>query len=238
MLISAMTIAQVETFIRWSPSHWWALIAIVLIIAGLLLGIKKLDEHRRWLIAKILGSAVLLTFLLSALAHLTLDHTETWQERLPLHFCGVMSIICFIALWTRQAWACALSYFGVLTASIQALITPMLFEDFPSRGYFSFFIIHGLLFISALAIPCLLKWRARPWDALRCLLLCDLYLLFIIPMNILLHTNFGFTNEAPPYSILDYFGSPPWYFLSLQVPAFLVFQLLYLMVRHPQLRRY
>lgn len=107
----------------------------------------------------------------------------------------------------------------MLTASIQGLITPMLYEGFPSAAFFAFFIGHGLLFISALYLPLVLEWRARPWDDVKTLLLCDAYLLLIIPVNIWLGTNYGFTRYAPEGSVLEYFGPAPWYLLTLQIPG-------------------
>jgi uncharacterized membrane protein YwaF len=77
------------------------------------------------------------------------------------------------------------AYFGVLTASVQGLITPMLHDGFPSAAFFAFFVGHGLLLISALYLPAVLQWRARPWDDMRALGLCDAYLVLIIPVNIL-----------------------------------------------------
>ena len=142
-----------------------------------------------------------------------------------------MALVCFIALWFRTPWACAVAYFGVLTASVQGLITPMLHDGFPSAAFFAFFIGHGLLLISALYLPAVLQWRARPWDDMRVLGLCDAYLVFIIPVNIWLDTNYGFSRYAPAGTVLEYFGSAPWYLLTLQIPALALLRLLYLTVR-------
>ena len=90
---------------------------------------------------------------------------------------------------------------------------------------------HGLLLVSALYLPLVLGWRSRPWDDIKTLLLCDAYLLLIIPVNIWLGTNYGFTRYAPEGSILEYFGPAPWYLLTLQIPALAVLRLLYLTVR-------
>ena len=83
----------------------------------------------------------------------------------------------------------------------------------------------------------MLEWRARPWDDVKTLLLCDAYLLLIIPVNIWLRTNYGFTRYAPEGSVLEYFGPAPWYLLTLQIPALAVLRLLYLTVRPRKKKR-
>lgn len=218
-------------FIRWSLPHWMALGIVAAAAGALLWGCRRLRMEKRVLIGKVLGAVFLLTFLIETFGRIVREHWEPWQDRLPLHFCSLMTLVCFIALWYRRPWACAAAYFGVLAASIQGLITPMLYEGFPSGAFFAFFVGHGLLLVSALYIPVVLQWRARPWDDVKTLALCDAYLLLIIPVNIWLGTNYGFTRYAPPGTVLEYFGPAPWYFLKLQVPALIVLRLLYLTVR-------
>ena len=214
-----MTGEMAPLFVRWSLPHWAAL------------GCGRLRMESRLFVGKILGGVFLLTFLMETFGRIVREHWEPWQDRLPLHFCSLMALVCFIALWFRTPWACAVAYFGVLTASVQGLITPMLHDGFPSAAFFAFFVGHGLLLISALYLPAVLQWRARPWDDMRALGLCDAYLVLIIPVNIWLDTNYGFTRYAPAGTVLEYFGSAPWYLLTLQIPALVLLRLLYLTVR-------
>ncbi len=222
---------SIEPFVRWGASHWGALAVVAVTAAALLWWAARMQERGRIILGKTLGAVFLLTFLIECVGRIIRDHWEPWQDRLPLHFCSLMTLVCFVALWYRRPWACAVAFFGVLTVSIQGLITPMLYDGFPSAGYFAFFVGHGLLLISALYIPLGLKWRARPWDDLRTLAICNVYLLLMIPFNILIDSNYGFTRFLPKNSVLDYFGDAPWCFLTLQIPAFIVLRALYLLVR-------
>ena len=226
-----MTGEMAPLFVRWSLPHWAALGIVALAAGGLLWGCRRLRMESRLLVGKILGGVFLLTFLMETFGRIVREHWEPWQDRLPLHFCSLMALVCFIALWFRTPWACAVAYFGVLTASVQGLLTPMLHDGFPSAAFFAFFVGHGLLLISALYLPAVLQWRARPWDDMRALGLCDAYLVLIIPVNIWLDTNYGFTRYAPAGTVLEYFGSAPWYLLTLQIPALVLLRLLYLTVR-------
>ncbi len=224
-------------FTRWGAEHLGALAATLLCAAAVILTGRSGDEGRRRLTCRLLALVLAAEFVVEYALRLSLESYGSWRENLPLHFCSVMMVISFIALWWRQRWACAFVYFGVLAASIQGLITPALSDGFPSLTYFLFFASHGLLFVAALTIPTVLNWRSKGFDIVRCVLLGDLYLLCIIPVNIWLGTNYGFTQHGPEEgSLLDYLGPAPWYYLWLQLPALLIFWLMSFAVKEKRQR--
>ncbi len=217
-------------FIRWGTPHLCALAATLLCATTVLGTGLRCSEQGRHLICRALAVVLALEFVGEYILRMLLDSYGPWKENLPLHFCSLMMIVSIIALWWRQRWACAFVYFGVLAASIQGLITPALSDGYPSITFFIFFLSHGLLLVAALAIPVLLGWRACGWDDLRTVLLADVYLLCIIPINIWLGTNYGFTQHGPEEgSMLDYLGPAPWYYLWLQLPALALFRFMMLL---------
>ncbi len=219
-------------FIRWDAAHWGALAVILLGTLALVIAARRCDTAGRRRLARVFALVLLGEFIFEHILRQCLESYGPWRENLPLHFCSIMMVISAIALWYRKHWACAFTFFSVLTASIQALITPALVKPFPSIAFFIFFLSHGLLFTAALFIPMVLGWRARRKDVLRSVLLGDVYLLCVIPLNIWLGTNYGFTQRGPEEgSVLDLLGPAPWYYLWLQIPALLLFSLMYLFVR-------
>lgn len=218
-------------FVRWGAAHWGALGVLALVATAFLCGGRRCGEAGRVRLCRgLAGGMLLLTA--AELAYRWLDPVpDPHQEYLPLHYCSVMMFVSAYALWTRAKWASAMVYFSVLTASVQALITPALTFDFPHPRYFFFFLSHGALFLAAVALPVLRDWRSRPWDPLLTLGLMDVYMLCVIPVNLLLDTNYGFTQYAPPGSILSYLGPAPWYFFILHLPGLAVFFGLYLFVK-------
>lgn len=221
----------VHDFIRWSASHLGALAALLLICIVFLVGGRRCGEKVRCCLCRFLALSMLLVTL-GEYVFIRLGHAAgPWGEDLPLHYCSVMMFVSAYALWTRAPWASAMVFFSVLTASVQALITPTLGLDFPHPRYFFFFGSHGMLFLAALALPLLCGWRARRWDFLLAAALMDCYLLCIIPVNLMLGTNYGFTQEAPPGSLLSYLGPAPWYYALLHLPAIGIFWALSLPVR-------
>lgn len=218
-------------FVRWSASHWAALGVLLVVVLALLGGGRRCGERGRLTLCRALAIFLVLQtaaeFTYRALAVVP----DPAGEYLPLHFCSVMMFISAYALWTRAKWASAMVYFSVLTASVQGLITPALTFDFPHPRYFFFFVSHSSLFLAALALPVLCGWRTRKRDPLLTLGLMDVYMLCVIPVNLLLGTNYGFTQYAPPGSILSYLGPAPWYFFLLHLPGLAVFYVLSLFVR-------
>lgn len=214
-------------FIRWSAPHIVALILTVLAAVLVLWLGSRMQERGRFVLCRVLGGVVLFQLVSEFIWRAFADDYGPWQYNLPLHFCSFMSVFAFIALWWRARWACAIVYFGVLAGSIQGLITPAMANGYPSLAFFIFFIAHSLLLVVALAIPVLLGWRARGWDDLRSLLIMDAYVLLIHPINLWLHTNYGYTLGPPiAGTLLDYLGPAPWYYLWAQLPVWALLRLL------------
>lgn len=200
---------------------------------GIIGGGRFLQEEGRRKLCRVLAVVVGIIYAADSSFILITQHHGSWEQNLPVHFCSMMLMVASFALWTRRRAACWLLYFGALTACLQGLITPALEADFPTLRYFLFFSVHGILVPAALAVPLLLGMRATVRDVWMSQLLMNGYLLCIHPVNLLLGTtNYGFTMESPvPGCILDYLGPAPWYYLFLQIPAFLIFCLLHLPVR-------
>lgn len=221
-----------DGIVRWSASHWGAIIVTTMITLVIVGGAFRKSPAVRQKVCRALAVVTGLIYLADCSFILVTQHHGSWEQNLPFHYCSMMLVVATYALWTRNRTACLVLYFGALTACLQGMITPALERDFPTLRYFLFFCVHGILMPAALAVPLLLRIRARVSDALKSLLLMDAYLLCIHPLNILLGTNYGFTTASPvPGCILDYLGPAPWYYLLLQIPAFLLFALMALPIR-------
>ena len=225
------TFTEHYEFVRWGTPHIVALVLAVLAAAGVLgLGLR-LKQKGRFLLCRVLAAIVGIQFVGEFIWRWATETYGDWKYNLPLHFCSMMTVFAVIALWWRPRWACATVYFGVLSASIQGLITPAMADGYPSLAFFVFFLSHSLLLVVALAIPVLIGWRARGYDDLRSILIMDLYVVCIIPINIWLDTNYGYTQGSPVEGcLLDYLGPAPWYYLWLQLPVLALFRLMLLFV--------
>lgn len=145
----------------------------------------------------------------------------------PLHLCDIAAFICGFALITRRPLLCELAYFWGLAGTLQGLITPDLDHNFPHPVYFSFFLQHGVVVITALLLPLGLGWRPQPGAALRAFAWVIIYAVGATLANLTLETNFGFLMAKPDRaSLLDIMPDHPWYILILIGLAGLIFYLL------------
>lgn len=220
-------------FEMWSATHLLTIATITVLTISVILRGRSLPPDDRVYFGRRLGLVVALFFIFEySWRFLTYGFIScVEQEMLPLHFCAFMSLICIIALWWQLPWASALVYYGVLSASIQAIFTPVLKADFPSISFMNFFISHSLLLITALVQILVLGWRSRRRDPFLAVLLMNLYIIAIHPLNLQMGTNYGFTTHGPEGTILAQLGPAPWYYLWLELPALLLFCLMYIPVR-------
>ena len=141
----------------------------------------------------------------------------TWsvQYTLPLQLTDAVSLCSIFALCTRRIAFVELSYFWSLTATLQAVITPDLGQNFPSVFYFTYFTYH----IGAITGACLLVlgcgrypragavWRV--WAATlawACLAAVG---------DLVTGGNYMYLSEKPEHnSLLSVFGPWPWYILG------------------------
>lgn len=222
-----------EGFVRWSASHWGAVIVTAVFTTALIGYGMRQAQQRQYLLCRALAVLIGLIYLGDSSYILFTGYHGTWEQNLPFHFCSMMLLVATFALWTRNKTACWVLYFGALSACLQGLITPALNADFPTLRYFFFFCLHGILVPAGLAVPLLLRMRAGMRDVVISLLLMDVYVILIHMVNLVLGTtNYGFTMKSPvPGCILDYAGPAPWYYLLLQIPILAIFYLMHLPVR-------
>lgn len=205
--------------------HFGTLASITL-SGGLLITAQK--QGHRWPLA-LLAFLNLVAYSYNQAVYNTLDYKISLDNILPFHLCDIAAFLAGIALITRHALACELTYCWGLAGTLQALITPNLSAAFPEPLFFSFFIHHGVIVITALFLPLALNWRPRAGTWPRVLLWNQAYFIFALLVNFLTGTNFGFLLEKPhEASALDHLGPWPLYLLWLQLIAALLMGLLLL----------
>lgn len=133
---------------------------------------------------------------------------------LPLQLCDFAWIPVAWALLTRHPLALALTYYWGLTLALQALVQPTLDEAFPDPNFFAFWGKHVLLVWGAVYATLTLRqgpdWRSYRWAVLA----TAIWVAVAMSVNVLLDTNYGYFNEKPDGTVLDYLGPWPWYVLA------------------------
>lgn len=219
-------------FHLFGPDHLCALAAIAAVTIALV-GISR--RHPEWTggLRKALAGALLLG--MGGSLVLSRELGESWRTLAPLQLCDVALFVGAWALLTLRPLACELTYFWGAAGSLLAVVTPDLPFGFPAAIYFSYFALHGAVVAVAFLIPFGLFRPPRPGALWRVLLVTNLYAAVIAGVNLLFDTNFLFLCAKPPSPTpFDLFGPWPWYLLTVEGVALVLFALLSLPFRPPR----
>lgn len=149
-----------------------------------------------------------------------------WVKNLPLHLCGVASLIGAIALLTLHKKLMAISFFIGLIPAFLSLLTPDLPYDFPNFRYFKFFIHHIAISLTSIFFAITSDSDTISTKSMLetygYLVVYALFVGFII--NPALESNYLYLADTPTVSSpLDWFGDGILYRLNLGVVTFFVF---------------
>ncbi len=213
-------------FSLFSTSH---LIALTIALAGfvtLLVAKNRLKEEKqlfkwlRWILFALL-------FISEFAYQYWAIHNGVWRfdNQMPLHLCGIASVVAMIGLLTMRPLWIQLSFFlGVLPAFL-ALITPELPYDFQHFRFWKFFIHH-----TAISWSCLFLALSRP-HVITIRSVFSVYSLLLVYAAIVgffinpwTDSNFLFLAKLPTTtSPLDFLGEGIWYYINLCLTTLVLF---------------
>jgi hypothetical integral membrane protein (TIGR02206 family) len=154
---------------------------------------------------------------------------------LPLELCDVAVWLAVMALAGGPPAFGELLYFVGLAGTVQALLTPDLGVAFPSYPAAKFFLGHGGTVAAAILLLAIGRLRPRPGAWWRALLVLDAYAAAVFVLDRLTGTNYLYLARKPPVpTLLDRMGPWPWYILTAEMLAVLLFFLLQLPFRGPR----
>ena len=160
--------------------------------------------------------------------YLTARGWLTFPDGLPLELCDATLCLTILAAFTLNRLVFDLAYYGALAGTSMALLTPDLWEAFPSFSTVQFFIAHGLVVVTVLYMIWSGEARPRPGSIWRTMLALNIFAACVGAVDYLLRTNYMYLRAKPENaSLLDYFGPWPWYIAVTEVFALGLFALLY-----------
>lgn len=222
--------ATEQNFQLFGPVHLAILGSVVCCAAILAVIARRIPGWRRWLrrglaIALLANSAVWYGYL-AARGWLT------FPDGLPLELCDATLCLTIIAAFTLNSLAFDLAYYGALAGTSMALLTPDLWEAFPSFSTVQFFVAHGLVVVTVLYMVWSGEARPRKGSIWRAMAALNIFAAQVGLVDLVLRTNYMYLRAKPENaSLLDYFGPWPWYIAVSEAFALGLFALLYTPVR-------
>ncbi|WP_342511642.1 TIGR02206 family membrane protein [Sporosarcina sp. FSL K6-1522] len=168
------------------------------------------------------------------LYHVWLIGIGRWglSDSFPLELCSISLIAAILLLWTGNPHLYNFVFFAGIGGAIQAIATLVLDLGFPHFRYIHFFYTHIGIILTALYFTWVKAYRPTFKGVLTTIVILNGLLPIIFTANMLFNGNYMFLREKPLNgSLLDYLGAYPWYILSLDVAAFIMFLCLWLMFR-------
>lgn len=219
-----------STLEAYSSPHLGAVAAILLLCAGLVIfrNFFKTENQKktfRYAFAAFIA-------LQQAFLYLWYTISGEWsvEVTLPLQLCDLSLFLSIVVLLSKRQLLFELLYYWGMGGATQAILTPDMGNyTFPHFVFYQFFVSHCVILLACIYMIMVEKFRPSPRSVLRTLLITNLYALLILPVNQLTRGNYLFLSRKPMGgSLMDLLGPWPWYLLSLEVVAFLLFTLLYL----------
>jgi hypothetical integral membrane protein (TIGR02206 family) len=133
-----------------------------------------------------------------------------------MHLCDWAQVALVVALFTRNQFAYELGYFWGLGGTLQGLITPTIYYDFPDPQFLFFFIQHGGIIAGLLYLTLGARMRPTLQSLPRVVLASLAYLAAAGLVDWLLGVNYGFLREKPSgQNLLTILAPWPWYIPQL-----------------------
>ena len=216
---------------NFSPTHLkWLAVAFLLIVLAVLLFRRQNASVRKKLLRGTALSIVALE-LVRTVWLLIVGHYELYRH-LPLHLCGVMILVEFLAVYTNKRFFKEFAYAAGLPGAAMALLTPEP-SGYPLLNiqYLQSIFIHALLVL----VPLFLIAGDGFRPSLRMLPLNFAALTGLAALcfgiNILLNSNYMFVRFAPsdtPIALFDQWVGWPGYIGLMLTLVFAFWLLMYL----------
>jgi len=217
-------------FQLFGPVHL-AILASVPLAAALLAWIqRRLAPGARWLRIALAGLVAADTVLWYG--NLSGHGRLSFPQSLPLELCDLSVFLIVIALLTLNALVFDVVYYTALAGAGMALLTPNLWEPFPSLSTVQFFVNHGVEVMATLFLVWSGLSRPRPWSVARALLFVNGWAVVAGVFDAVFKTDYMYLCAKPANpSLLDLLGPWPWYIASSEGVGLVLFLLLYLPFR-------
>lgn len=153
----------------------------------------------------------------------------SFPHGLPLQLCDLtLWLTVGSAIWLKQ-WMFEFAFFTGLAGTTMALITPDLWEPWPSYPTIYFFVAHGGVVVTLLYLWWNNQLAPQPGCVWRVMGTLNVYAAAIGAFNALFGANYMYLCSKPKSaSLLDYLGPWPLYIASGELLALALFWLLWL----------
>ncbi|MBW7458250.1 TIGR02206 family membrane protein [Paenibacillus sepulcri] len=224
-----LDVKQAAAFTAYSPPHLFALLIFGLAVILLYLFRGWLQKGSRNRNGRYFLAAVLVICEASLNIWYTAESVYQVKSSLPLELCSITLYLCILMLLTRSRMLFQIAYFTGIGGAIQALLTPALDYGYPHFRFIEFFTAHIAIILAVLYMVWVERFRPTLKSIGLTMIVLNALLVVVLFVNAATGGNYMFLSRKPDSaSLLDFLGPYPWYLLSLEGVALVLFLILYL----------
>ena len=217
-------------------------ITVFFMLCYFFIGFKIKDKH----IKTFMKISSLLVLFMTLANHIILLINDSWtlKSNLPIHLCSVSALICcFIGFTKKNQLLFEFLFYAGIIGGLLSILTPQitLYNE-----YYFFYIMFYFKHASIITIPLFMRYglnmKLTKFSWLKVFGLVNLLLLFVLPINALIDSNYLYVSRPPmvnnPLIIEDLnkvFGIPTYVFYWEIILIVLVI-LFYYVFRHKTIK--
>lgn len=217
-------------------------ITVFFMLCYFFIGFKIKEKH----IKTFMKISSLLVLFMTLSNHIILLINDSWtlKSNLPIHLCSVSALICcFIGFTKKNQLLFEFLFYAGIIGGLLSILTPQitLYNE-----YYFFYIMFYFKHASIIAIPFFMRYglnmKLTKFSWLKVFGLVNLLLLFVLPINALIDSNYLYVSRPPmvnnPLIIEDLnkvFGIPTYVFYWEIILIVLVI-LFYYVFRHKTIK--
>jgi hypothetical integral membrane protein (TIGR02206 family) len=219
-----------SNFVLFGLTHWLILLSIPALAGGLTFLSKGKPA-----VAKASRLALGLFLLANELIFYAFKLSQGWFQfpaGLPLQLCDLILWLTVLAALTLRQMPFEFAFFAGILGTGMAVITPDLWEPFPSYPTVYFFLVHCGIVATLLFLWWSGQAKPEPGCVRRSMLILNAYVATLGLFNWIFGTNYVYLCRKPQSaSLLDYLGPWPLYLVAVELIALAGFWLLSLPFR-------
>ncbi len=191
--------------------------AVLIILLYLLLG-KFLKTKDKLKFAKIISIILIITTITGHSRNIINGYWNI-SENLPLQLCGISNLIaCFILFIPKNKTLFEFFYFAGIIGAIQAFLTPQINNfDGTNYEYVEYYISHGGILLLPIYMFNNLGYELRKFSWLKVLIYLNILLIFIMPLNFKINSNYMYLAYPPNVDNPLIIGEWPYYIIYWEI---------------------
>lgn len=202
-------------------------ITFILILFFLWSG-RYIEEKYKIIFAKAIS---VLTLIITVSNHIIDVNNGNWDiyENLPLHLCSISNLIaCFVLFIPKNQKLFEFLFYCGFWGGLMAILTAQINDyDGSLFKYIQYYTSHGTIIFMPLYMFYHLNYKLSKFSWLKLLLILNIFMAIIIPINFKIGSNYMYLAEAPNIKNPMVYGDWPFYIVNWEFIIIILFYLTY-----------